>query len=56
MRLHSLARLGLLAAALLAVGFSSRALAQQESEAATRQYAAAVRLQNLESYDLAAAE
>lgn len=51
-----MARLGLLSAALLAATISSRALAQQESEAATRQYAAAVRLQNLESYDLAAAE
>ena len=28
--------------------------AQQKTDAATRQYAAAVRLQNLESYDLAA--
>ncbi|NUQ65746.1 MAG: tetratricopeptide repeat protein [Pirellulales bacterium] len=50
-------RPGLFVAAILAASLvSSRAAAQQESEAATRQYAAAVRFQNLESYDLAAAE
>lgn len=46
----------LLAVAILASLFSSAAPAQQQSEPATRQYAVAVRFQNLESYDLAAAE
>ncbi len=44
-------------ATLLAAGLlTSPARSQQETEEATRQYAVAVRFQNLESYDLAAAE
>lgn len=48
-------RLGLLLFALVAMGpLASAVGAQEESPAATRQYAAAARLQNLKSYDLAA--
>jgi TolA-binding protein len=51
----SSARLGILLVVIMLTPVSPEsAHAQKESEAATRQYAAAVRLQNLESYDLAA--
>ncbi|NQT12599.1 MAG: tetratricopeptide repeat protein [Planctomycetes bacterium] len=55
MKIVDPSRLGWLLFAFLALGSVAAAVgAQEESPAATRQYAAAARLQNLKSYDLAA--
>jgi len=54
MRILSPTRLGMVFAALVLAGLLPRpALAAEETPPATRQYAAAARLQNLKSYDLA---
>jgi len=56
MKLRSCAQLGFVILALTVLAASAEALAQEKTEAATRQYNAAVGLHNSEAYELAAKE